>query len=110
MIVLLMAAAMLAPPVNCRPKDLFRRQAGQTCISPGPTIAPAHVEAVRRQLKSLIRAHGQLDPAMTAAIKADAAKAMAARGMRRREGPPADLPPFRQFQTRPGPRISPYVQ
>jgi hypothetical protein len=67
------------------------------------------VEAVRRQLKALIKSNGELDPAMTAAIKAQTEKAMAARGIRRRLGPPADIRPFRQFEARPAPKVSPYA-
>lgn len=110
MIALLMAAALAAPTVNCRPKDLWRRQAGQTCLTPGPVIAPAHMEAVRRQLKSLVQAKGELDPATAAAIKAEAAKTMAAKGLRRRYGPPSDLTPFRKFDAHPGPRVTPYSE
>jgi hypothetical protein len=108
MMIMLMAAAMLASPVNCRPKELFRRQAGQSCISPGPTIAPAHMDAIRHQLKSLIASHGQLDPATDATIKAEAAKTMAAKGIRRRYGPAADPAPFHKFEARPAPKVSPY--
>ncbi|MHB8285037.1 MAG: hypothetical protein ACYDD1_10215 [Caulobacteraceae bacterium] len=109
MIALLMAAGMMAAPVNCRPKELFRRQAGQTCISPGPHIAPAHMDAIRHQLKSLIASQGQLDPAAAAAVKAEAAKTMAAKGIRRRYGPVADTAPFRKFEARPAPTISHYA-
>jgi hypothetical protein len=108
MIALLLAAGLMTSPVNCRPKELFRRQAGQTCLSPGPTIAPAHLDAARRQVKTLMKADGQPDPATTAAIKAQAARAMAAQGIRRRPGPPADLTPFRRFEARPAPKVSPY--
>jgi hypothetical protein len=109
MIALLLAAGLMASPVNCRPKELFRRQAGQSCISPGPTIAPAHVEAARRQLKALIKSNGELDPATTAAIKAQAQKTMAAQGIRRRPGAPANLTPFRRFDAKPAPKVSPYA-
>jgi hypothetical protein len=108
MIALLLAAGFMAAPVNCRPKELFRRQAGQTCLAPGPTIAPAHVDPARRQIKALIKSKDQPDPAMTAAIKAQAARAMAAQGIRRRPGPAADLTPFRRFEAKPAPKVSPY--
>lgn len=109
MIALLLAAAMTgAPALNCRPKDLWRRQAGQICLTPGPVIAPAHMDAVRRQLKTLIAAKGELDPATAAAIKANAAKSMAAKGIRRRYGAPSDLTPYRKFEVHPGPRVTPY--
>lgn len=110
MIVLLMAAAMTVPQSNCRPKDLWRRQAGQACLTPGPIIAPAHMEAVRRQLKSLIQSKGALDPATAAAIQAQTQKSMAAQGLRHRHGPPLDPRPFRRFDARPAPKVSPYAE
>jgi hypothetical protein len=109
MIAMLMAAAMTTAPINCRPKDLWRRQAGQSCLTPGPTIAPAHVEAVHRQLKALVQARGELDPATAAAMKAENAKHMAAQGIRRRSGPPADPAPFRKFESRAAPKVCPYA-
>ena len=110
MIAMLMAAAMAGAPVNCRPKELWRRQAGQTCLTPGPVIAPAHIDAVRRQLKSLQQAKGELDPQTAAAISGERAKRMADKGLRRRVGAPAELTPFRRFVARPGPKVSPYAE
>lgn len=111
MILLLMAAALAAtPPITCRPKDLWRRQAGQICFTPGTTLAPAHMEAMHRPLKTLAQAKGELDPPTADAIRTQAAKAMAAKGIRRRYGAPAGLAPFRQFEVHPGPRTTPYAE